>query len=84
MAPGFVSRTIPSSLFGATLRMIGLEDFIAMKVFAGGPRDLEDARAALLVSSSALNLPLLKQLASGYGRSVVRSLEQLLSDAGTR
>ncbi|RPI28544.1 MAG: hypothetical protein EHM61_04820 [Acidobacteria bacterium] len=82
MAPGFVSRTIPSSLFGATLRMISLEDFIAMKLFAGGPRDVEDARAALRVSSSALDLRLLKELAAGYGRVVVRSLVQLLRDTG--
>lgn len=82
MAPGFVSRTIPASLFGANLRIIGLEDFIAMKLFAGGPRDLEDARAALRVSSPGIDLVLLEQLAAGYGRSVTRCLEELLRQTG--
>jgi len=35
------------------LRVIGLEDFIAMKVFAGGPQDLEDARRAIAVSANS-------------------------------
>jgi len=84
MAADFDSRTLPASLFGANLRIIGLEDFIAMKLFAGGPQDLADARAALQVSSSALDVPLLDRLAAGYGRSVVRSLKELLGQMGFR
>lgn len=57
-----------------------------MKVFAGGPQDLADARAALQVSSSALDVPLLERLAAGYGGgpSVVRSLNELLGQTGIR
>jgi len=84
MAGDFDSRTLSASLFGESLRIIALEDFIAMKVFAGGPQDLADARAALQVSSSALDVPLLDRLAAGYGRSVVRSLTELLGQTGTR
>lgn len=84
MACDFDSRTLPASLFGVNLRVIGLEDFIAMKLFAGGPQDLADARAALQVSFSALDVTLLERLAAGYGRSVVRSLSDLLSQAGIR
>jgi hypothetical protein len=84
MAANFHSRTLPASLFGENLRVVGLEDFVAMKLFAGGPQDLADARAALEVSSSALDLPLLERLAAGYGRSVVQSLKELLGRAGIR
>jgi hypothetical protein len=45
--PGAFSRTIELIFHDVELRMVGPEDFIAMKVFAGGPQDLADARAAM-------------------------------------
>src|SRR6185436_9338291 len=41
------SRTIEVPFQGELLQVIGREDFIAMKVFAGGPLDMEDARKAI-------------------------------------
>ncbi|MGH8304676.1 MAG: hypothetical protein ACRETG_03620, partial [Steroidobacteraceae bacterium] len=38
------------------LRVIGREDFIAMKTFAGDPKDLADARSAIRVAGDALDL----------------------------
>ena len=42
------SRAIDVPIMGETLRVIGREDFIAMKVFAGGPQDLNDAERAIV------------------------------------
>jgi hypothetical protein len=39
---------------GASLRVIGREDFIAMKVFAGGRQDLADARNALSIAGDSM------------------------------
>lgn len=78
LSPDFASRTIPIALFGGPLQIIGLEDFIAMKVFAGAQRDIQDARAALQVSREMVDQSLLLQLARRYGSNTTRGLEQLL------
>ncbi len=44
------SRAIAVPFDKETLRVIGREDFIATKVFAGGPQDIEDARFAIEVA----------------------------------
>ena len=45
--PEAFSRTQAVPFFGTTLRVIGREDFIAMKCFAGGPLDIADAQEAI-------------------------------------
>ena len=62
------------------LRVIGREDFIAMKIFAGGPVDMMDARAAIRVAGDSLDLTLLRRLAERYGRSTRDALEAMLRD----
>jgi hypothetical protein len=52
-------RTREADFMQARVRVIGVEDFIAMKLFAGSPRDLEDAAGALRVSSSRIRLSFL-------------------------
>ena len=51
-----------------------------MKVFAGAPRDIQDARAALQVSGEIVDKSLLQQLAKQYGRKTTKVLEDLLVD----
>jgi hypothetical protein len=58
------------------------EDFIAMKIFAGGPQDLSDARHVIDAASDQLDLALLRRLAEKYGRQTALSLEALLSKMG--
>ena len=77
MEPAAFSRAIEVSFQGDTLQFIGREDFIAMKVFAGGPMDLIDAKRALAAGGS-LDAQLLRRLARQYGRSAAATLEQLL------
>ena len=73
------SRTINVPFVGEVLRVIGREDFIAMKVFAGGPQDLADARSAIVAAGKSIDLLLLKRLAARFGRATAKSLDGLLS-----
>jgi hypothetical protein len=64
---------------GSSLKFIGREDFIAMKVFAGGPVDLIDAKRAICAAGNSLDLDLLHRVAKRYGRDAAESLERLLA-----
>ena len=68
------SRAVTVCFQGETLRVIGLEDFIAMKLFAGGPTHRADARAAIRSAGAALDRPLLRRLADSYGPGTQRAL----------
>jgi len=72
------SRAMVVPFKGASLRVIGREDFVAMKVFAGGPQDLADAAAAFAAAPESLDMPLLRRLATRYGRDASIALEKLL------
>jgi len=74
-----LSRTIDVPFVGEVLRVIGREDFIAMKVFAGGPQDIIDAGSAIAAAGDSLDLPLLRRLATRFGRTTVKSLDNLLA-----
>lgn len=72
------ARAIEVAFEGETLRVVSREDFIAMKVFAGGPQDIADAANALEVAADSLDLVLLRRLAERFGRATARCLETLL------
>ena len=74
------SRAVDVPFQGAALRVIGKEDFIAMKVFAGGPQDMTDARNALLVAGDSIDKVLLQRLAKRYGRDAADNLGKLLAN----
>src|ERR1700761_7857848 len=71
------SRTIDVPFQGEALRMIGLEDFIAMKCYAGDPQDIADARAALHRRDITVDLDLLRRLTRRFGRAAADVLESL-------
>ncbi len=71
-------RAIKTAFMGTQIRLIGIEDFIAMKIFAGSPTDLSDVDGVLRVSHGRINLSLLKELAQNYGKGVLSKLESLL------
>jgi len=77
--PQAFSRTIDVPLDGESLRFVSLEDFIAMKIFAGSPQDVSDATTALEVATEPLDANLLRQLARRYGADTARSLENVLA-----
>jgi predicted nucleotidyltransferase len=78
MDPELLDRTRQVGLADAMLEVVGLEDFIAMKAFAGGPVDLADARAVIDLDRGSLDLELLRRLAQRFGRDAARVVEGLL------
>jgi predicted nucleotidyltransferase len=78
--PAAFSRSIEVALDGEPLKFVSLEDFIAMKLFAGGPQDIADAKCALEVALEPVDLNLLRKLAAGYDSQTARSLENLLGN----
>jgi hypothetical protein len=78
LEPAAFSRTIEVPFQGQSLRFIGREDFVAMKVFAGGPQDIADAEQVIAAAQDAMDLSLLRRLAARYGRAAAENLEQLL------
>jgi hypothetical protein len=78
--PAAFSRSIEVALDGELLKFVCLEDFVAMKLFAGGPQDISDARCALEVALEPVDLSLLRKLAAGYGSQTILSLENLLGN----
>jgi predicted nucleotidyltransferase len=77
--PQVFARAVEVPFSGDTLRVVGREDFIAMKCFAGGPQDIEDARLALNSAPGPLDLDLLRRVARGFGRAAADVLEQVLA-----
>ena len=74
------SRSITVPFLGSSLRVIGREDFIAMKCFAGGPLDLADARSALKAAKEPIDLDLLRKLTRRFGRPAADAFEQVLAN----
>ena len=78
--PDAFERTIAVPFSGTTLRIIGREDFIAMKCFAGGPLDIADAQDAMKVADRPIDLDLLRCITRRFGRPAADVLESLLAD----
>ncbi len=76
--PQVLSRTIEVPFSGKQIRFVSREDFIAMKCFAGGPQDLEDARVAIATAEASLDLDLLRKVTRRFGRNAADALEQVL------
>ena len=73
------SRAVEVPFSGETIRVVGREDFIAMKCFAGGPQDLADATLALRSAMEPLDLDLLRRVTRRFGRDAADKLEQVLA-----
>ena len=78
--PDAFERTIAVPFQGELLQMIGREDFIAMKCYAGGPQDIADAQSALKRYDVPTDIDLLRRLTRRFGRTASDALEQLLSN----
>ncbi|MGE0466684.1 MAG: hypothetical protein AB7P44_09595 [Steroidobacteraceae bacterium] len=77
--PDAFERTISVPFSGTTLRIIGREDFIAMKCFAGGPLDIADAQEAIRAADRPIDLDLVRRVTRRFGRPAADVLEGLLS-----
>ena len=79
MDPEILSRTLEVKFRDETLRIVGREDFIAMKCFAGSPQDLLDARSAYQAAPGPIDLDLLRTVARRFGRAAADRLEEVLA-----
>jgi predicted nucleotidyltransferase len=77
--PQVFARAVEVPFSGDRLRVVGREDFIAMKCFAGGPLDIADALLALKSAQAPVNLDLLRRVTRRFGRAAADVLEQLLT-----
>jgi len=77
--PQVFARAIEVPFRGVNLRVVGREDFISMKCFAGGPQDMIDGRAALEGAQGPVDLDLLRAVTRRFGREAADRLEILLS-----
>ena len=79
--PAAFTRTVEVPFLGVSLRIVGREDFIAMKCFAGGPQDIMDARSAYRSAQGPVNLDLLRAATRRFGRAAADKLEEVLAEA---
>jgi hypothetical protein len=77
---GAFSRAITVPFLDSSIRVIGREDFIATKCFAGGPLHISDARNALKAANEPIDFDLLRRLTRRFGRSAADALEQVLAN----
>ena len=76
--PGAFARAVEVPFHGERLRIVGLEDFVAMKLFAHGPQDLADAQAALEAAGADIDIALLRELAARFGPETSAAVETAL------
>ena len=79
MDPGAQSRSTTATLRDVPVSLMGPEDVIAMKLFAGAAQDLQDVQGIFEVSKEKLDIELARRLARQYGEDIAHKLEQLLS-----
>lgn len=80
MDPEVFSRAVKVPFMGVNLRIVGREDFIAMKCFAGGPHDMMDARSAYRGAQGPVDLDLLRTVTRRFGRDAADKLEEVLAE----
>lgn len=76
---GFFERALAAEMQGLRLRMASPEDLLALKIFAGGPLDLDDAKGILQVKADDIDRELLTTLCHRFGRAEERRLLKLLN-----
>ena len=76
--PAFFERRIDTELDGMKLRFASVEDLVALKIFAGGPKDLEDAAGVLEIRGASINRELLVSLCHRFGHETEKRCKRLL------
>ena len=79
MDPEILSRTLEINFRDRKLRVVGREDFIAMKCYAGGPQDILDARSAYQAAPGPIDLDLLRTVTRRFGREAADRLQEVLA-----
>ena len=71
-------RVKKTSFLHVSIKIISMEDFIAMKIFAGSAKDIQDAIGVLSVSGQKIDLNFLKKLTAQYGKDCTQILHTIL------
>ncbi len=71
-------RSVSTMFMEKNINIVGFEDFIAMKIFAGSSKDLKDVEGVLEVSGGSLNRKLLKSLLAKQGAQAIKMLDNFL------
>ena len=79
--PAAFARGLTVPFSGHDLKVVGREDLIAMKCYAGRPQDLIDVKEALAGSREDLDESLLRELVRRFGRRAVEVLESVWPSA---
>lgn len=79
MDPKLFSRAFEIEFRDETIRIVGREDFIAMKCFAGGPQDLLDARSAYQSAPGPIDVDMLRSVTRRFGREAADRLEEIMA-----
>lgn len=79
MDPEIFSRALEIEFREEKLRIVGREDFIALKCYAGGPQDLLDARSAYEAAPGPIDLDLLRTVTRRFGREAADRLQEVLA-----
>lgn len=77
--PKVFSRAFEVDFLSEKLRIVGREDFIAMKCFAGSQRDVADARSAYQAAPGPVDLDLLRIVTRRFSREAADKLEEVLA-----
>jgi len=80
MTQELFDRATKAQFMGFAIKIVGLEDFIALKIFAGSPKDIQDIIGVLNISGQKIDLKLLENLTGLYGADCVQKLQTLLKD----
>ena len=79
MDPALFSRTVEVPFLGANILIVGREDFIAMKCFAGGTQDVLDAQSAFRSALRPVDVDLLRTVTRRFGRDAADNLERVVA-----
>lgn len=71
-------RAVTASFIKKRIKIVSVEDFIAMKVFAGSFKDMDDVAVVLAVCEGKVDLALARKLVLGYGKKELARLESLI------
>lgn len=75
-------RVLQIEMNGEPLQIVSREDFIALKLFAGGPVDVRDAQQAYYVNKEMLDVALLRNVTRKFSRDASKTLETIIAELG--
>jgi len=63
---------------GEMINMVGVEDLIAMKVYAGSSKDLADVEGILAVSEEMIDRKKLMRITGSFGEEAVKTFKKMM------